>query len=173
MVDIPRRLRQRPRDPRGYPIPYVVLILPDGRPDFRASNPTHWLACVERKRCQLCGQNLPAGGWFIGGPQCEQSRCLLDPPMHRECAEYSLQVCPFLAIPKAHYSDIARRPVLPGHARVHDAEKPDRFMLGHAEGWDRRDMSASDGVVPVIVAWPWTELHWWRDGQEFQPSPDS
>ena len=32
-TDVPRRLRQRPRDPRGYPIPYVVLIREDGNPD--------------------------------------------------------------------------------------------------------------------------------------------
>lgn len=162
-IDIPRRLRQRPRD---YPIPYVVLIREDGNPDFRASNPSRWLICVERRHCQLCGQSLPSGGWFIGAPECEQTRRFLDPRMHRECGEYSLKVCPFLAIPKAHYSDIARRPTLPGHTRVFDGEKPERFMFAHTRGWDRRDMNAGDGLVPAIIARPWTEVHWWKDGAE-------
>jgi hypothetical protein len=166
VYDIPRRLRQRPRDRNGYPIPYVVLIKADGLPDFRASEPARWMACVEGRRCQLCGQSLTAGGWFIGGPPCEQSRRFLDPPMHHECGQYALQVCPFLAIPKAHYSDIERRPVLPGRVQVYNGEKPDRFMFGHADGWNWMGMHAKDGTVPVIVAWPWTELHWWKDGQE-------
>jgi len=117
-IDIPRRLRQRPRDPRGYPIPYVVLIREDGNPDFRASQPNRWLICVERRQCQLCGQRLDGGGWFIGAPECEKSRRFLDPAMHLDCAIYSLRVCPFLAITKAHYSDIARRPVLPASGRA-------------------------------------------------------
>ena len=168
-IPIPRRLRQRPRDPRGYPIPYVVLINADGTPDFRASNPQHWLNCVEHRRCQLCGQPLAGGGWFIGAPECEASRRFLDPAMHLDCGEYSLMVCPFLAIPKAHYSDLERRPVEGERIQIH-TEKPDRFMLAHTRGWERVDMRAGEGVVPTILAWPWTEVRWWRDGRQGTPA---
>ena len=163
--EIPRRLRQRPRTPAGLPIPYLVVTLPDGRPDFRTSDPERWLTVCRRRLCALCGQPLNrSGGWFIGGAKSITLRTFTDPPMHRECAEFALRTCPFLAMPKAHFSDPERRPPPEGHVIVPivDTARPDRFGLGRAASWR---IAILQGVT-LIIANPWLELHWWRDGEQ-------
>ena len=169
VIDMPRRLRQRPKDHRGFPIPFTTLIV-DGKPDFRISDPDRWLTCLCDLRCALCGQTLDEA-WFVGGPSCEQSRQFLDPAMHRDCAEFALRTCPFLSMPKGHFSDIERRPPPPGFAMVPgvDPKRPERFMLGRAPGYRR----SGGGVGPVIIATaPWLELFWWKDGIRIvQPIP--
>lgn len=34
-IETPERIGRRPRDARGYPIPYSVMYGADGKPDFR------------------------------------------------------------------------------------------------------------------------------------------
>jgi hypothetical protein len=164
MSRIPRRLRQRPRDSHGRVIPYVVLILPDGTPEFRAPDTERWKLCLRQERCSLCGVQMRDGYWFVGGPRCADHRLFMDPPMHHDCARYALQVCPFLAMSKAHYSSLVRRPPPPGFVEVPGAsdERPERFMLGEATVYK---MVRVEGV-PFIKAGMWRTLHWWKDGVE-------
>ena len=79
--------------------------------------------------------------------------------------EYALRVCPFLAIPKAHYADIERRPPAVGHLVVMEemsTERPAKFMLGTAPSYQ----PAKIGDSFVIQADAWTDLRWWQDGVE-------
>ena len=166
-AEIPRRLQQRPTHSRtGFPIPWGVPVI-DGEPDFRAIDPDRWMDCAGNGRCQLCGELIKRGGWFVGGPECATNRFFLDPAMHRDCAEYALRVCPFLAARSSHYSNLDRRPAPEGFAVVAavPTKRPDRFMLGHAPGW--AIVRAPDAML--IRAQPWTELHWYRQGQEVAP----
>jgi hypothetical protein len=163
-IEMPRRLRQRPRY-RGYPVPYLAAVS-GGIPDFRAPDPQRWQTCVMARVCGLCGQDLQRSAWFIGGPLCAENRVFVDPAMHEDCAEYALRVCPFLAIPKAHYSDHARRPPPASHVtvKVVAPARPERFMLGGTPGWTIIEPSQ------LIRALPWTALRWWRDGAP-EPAP--
>lgn len=91
------RLEARPVDPvRKLPIPYVAER-EDGTPDFAALQGPRLVKCAEKKLCGVCGQSL--GYWivFLGGPRCVESRAYVDPPMHEECAEVSLRLCPHIA----------------------------------------------------------------------------
>lgn len=89
--------------------------------------------------------------------------------MHRDCAEFALRTCPFLAMPKGHYSNLEKRAMPEGFSPVPDVsdQKPERFMLGRAASCElfrhRRDAS------PAIRASRWLDLGWWRDGVEIVP----
>jgi hypothetical protein len=100
----PRAIAALPRDKRGYPITYVTYIGADGIPDFRILDAERRFRCYEQRLCAVCGEKL--GYWivFISGPECEKTRMFLDPPMHPDCADFALAVCPHLINERARYS---------------------------------------------------------------------
>jgi len=160
---IPPRLACRPRDRRGLPIPFTVLILADGTPDFRLSDLDRWEEAVSRPCCALCGGSLKGlKKWFVGGPMCFENRLFTDPAMHRECAIFALRACPFLAMPKGHYSSLEARPIPEGFGvmpAVSDT-RPERFMLACARGFT----VGTWGPTTVIQATAWQRVEWWKDG---------
>jgi hypothetical protein len=103
LLNIPARMAHLPRDHRGYPIPAMVLIDDGGRPHFQINDERKRQKCIEEDRCAICGTKLFRGRWFVGGPLSAFSErgSYIDPPLHQECAEFALAVCPYLAAP--HY----------------------------------------------------------------------
>jgi hypothetical protein len=98
-VVMPERIKNLPHDPeRGYPIPFFVAWVGD-KPDFRIADDGKRMRCVKERLCWICGERL--GKWlgFVIGPMCAVNRVSAEPAMHRECAEYSVAVCPFLLNP--------------------------------------------------------------------------
>ena len=97
LIAMPPEVAARPRDKRGLPILFTSEIEDDGTPNFRVSDGRKVAECAKKQLCGVCGQKL--GYWiaFIGGPMGCENRCFADPPMHRACAEYALNVCPYLA----------------------------------------------------------------------------
>ena len=58
---LPKHRLGRPRDDRGYPIPYTVLIRPDGKPDFRIIDQEKARDAGQARRCALVRDpDLPA-----------------------------------------------------------------------------------------------------------------
>jgi hypothetical protein len=98
-VELPSRMQSLDRDARGFPIPFVVFRDSDGTPHFTINDHRKVILCIADDRCAICGQTLLRGRWFIGGPQSafHEHGAYIDPPIHRECAEYALQTCPYLA----------------------------------------------------------------------------
>lgn len=96
---MPERI-QRLETLRGFPVPWFVdrTIQP---PDFRIIDDRKVLEAAERRRCWVCGQSLGAYAAYLVGPMCVVNRVSAEPPSHRECAEYSAKVCPFLSRPHA------------------------------------------------------------------------
>lgn len=99
----PPRLAQRPRDVRGFIIPFSVDDGTD-HPDFRMTNPDRMRDLLARHACWLCGSALDYWKCFIGGPISVQNHLFTDGPMHEACAIYALRVCPFLASPNGRYT---------------------------------------------------------------------
>src|SRR5690348_95410 len=100
-VPIPERCKKLKVDHRGYPIPYFVSYV-DGKPDFRLLDSEKQEICVKYHKCAICGEKLTEGAYFfIGGIMTATNEVSTDPPMHRECAEWSLQICPHLYYEKA------------------------------------------------------------------------
>lgn len=86
----------------GYPIPYTTFVH-EGRPDFRVTDMGRWDQCVKFKLCAICGFKLGEFCYFVGGPGTLEYRMFFDPAMHKECAEFSSKMCPFLNGRKTEY----------------------------------------------------------------------
>jgi len=102
-IEMPARIARLPRDSRGYPIPKFVEEPQEkgGEPDFRIMSDRHYERCVKHGACWICGDPLGSKMAFVVGPMCCVNLISAEPPSHYECAEYSVQVCPFLSIPSA------------------------------------------------------------------------
>src|SRR6185437_6539467 len=99
---LPPEMEHLDRDPRGLPIPFIVYRDKDGNPDFRINDMEKVSRCISEGLCAISGLKLADDDvWFIGGPQSayRPAGAYLDPPSKRVCAEWALQVCPFLAMP--------------------------------------------------------------------------
>lgn len=170
-LPLPKWLRTRPRDSRGYPIPYIVMIDKSGQPQFTINDGVRVKACLTKKLCSLCGRRFEDGYWFVGGSRCfmHEHGAFLDPPMHRECAEYALRVCPFLAAPKysGRIDDLKLKPEnQPDDMALVRADymppaQPERFGLGCAAAY--RVETPRPGEM-VLVAERWEYVEWWRNG---------
>lgn len=100
-VPIPSRMEHLPRDRRGYPIPEGVFVDTDGRPHFTINDEAKRQEHISKDRCPICGSGLMHNRWLVGGAASAFSEhgAYIDPPMHKECAVYALQTCPYLAAP--------------------------------------------------------------------------
>jgi len=164
-VPMPPRLAARPRDRRGYPIPYSVLITPNGEPDFRVTDLTRLQKITAHYQCGLCGHQMGRYLAFIGGPLSHLNRMFTDPPMHAECALYALQVCPYLAMPNMHH---ARNPhthdgVVMATVQEVSTDRPAAFCLATTRHFVLRALTSG---TPVFHADPWVQTRWFRDGEE-------
>ena len=79
----------------GLPVPVTAKWI-DGKPDFRQTDPEQMMRCVKFHLCGVCGGKLGLTCYWLGGPLCQRNRFFADAAMHRECAEESMRLCPFL-----------------------------------------------------------------------------
>lgn len=95
-MNIPARLADRPRF-RGFPVPFVTYVGEGGTPDFKIHDRGVRDRLVEERLCQLCGGALDPTVAFLMFPEQFGRMRTGEPPMHPECADFALTVCPFLA----------------------------------------------------------------------------
>lgn len=176
---MPGRLASRPRDARGYPIPFIVFNDAAGKPHFTINDQAKVAEVIRKKLCALCGTPLRDNIWFIGGPGAafHEFGAYLDPPAHKDCACYALRVCPFLA---TRYSKLIEDKLLrPDHV-PHDAvlvteesAKPDQpafFVLAKAPRYELIDRS-DEALPPLFVPKrPWMDVQFWREGKPISPA---
>lgn len=89
------------RDPRGLPVPFVVLKDKDGKHHFKINDSEKSAICLVRGLCSICGQAmLSSNKWLVGGiaSAFDPGGYYIDLPVHKECGQYALQVCPYLAV---------------------------------------------------------------------------
>lgn len=102
-----RRIAALPIDERGYPVPFFVQWLENGKavprgqgqPDFRIVDPESMRACVKESRCWVCGEPLGVHRAYVVGPMCVINHTSAEPPSHLDCADWSVRGCPFLSRP--------------------------------------------------------------------------
>lgn len=100
-VPIPERMRDLPRDRRGFPIFVIALRDKAGDPVFTVNDQRVQHRCVLEDRCMICGTKLFRGRWLVGGPMSafDPAGTYADGPMHHDCMTYAMKVCPYLATP--------------------------------------------------------------------------
>jgi hypothetical protein len=121
-IRLPARLARRPVSERGFPVPWFASLV-DGRFDFVNVDPRKIRDAYQRKICWLCGESLGVFRCFVIGPMCSINRVSSEPPAHRDCAEYAVRACPFLARPNARRNDKAHLGTvddIPGIALEHN-----------------------------------------------------
>lgn len=97
---MPPRIARLERDERGYPIPWFAYRDPEtDKPDFRILQPGKLGHAHNKGLCMVCGQPRGRMMAFPLGPMCVISGTNSEPPSHRDCVEYAMRVCPFLARP--------------------------------------------------------------------------
>lgn len=96
---LPDRMKGLPVDERGYVVPWFVAWH-DGKPEFRAMDPSKFVAAVQKKLCWVCGERLGVNMCFVAGPMCGINRTSSEPPSHLDCARWSARNCPFLSNPR-------------------------------------------------------------------------
>jgi len=179
-MPIPKRMRTLAKDHRGYPVPYIVLIDQTGKPQFTINDDEKVKRCDRRKLCSICGKPHDRDGfWFVGGSRCflHPQGAFLDPPLHLECAEYALRVCPFLAA-RRYTKRIDDAKLAPGatpegmtllREEFMMPRLPERFGLGRTLGYRRLSRR---GDLPVYVVEGWRYVEFWRNGEPVN-APDT
>jgi hypothetical protein len=167
VIAIPKRMAHLPVDRRGYAIPWGVYVDSSGRAQFTINDDVKREFALTGDLCPICGQKLSRGRWFVGGPMSAFHRhgAYFDPPMHDECAHYSLQTCPYLAAPRyAHRIDDA---LLSGGTALPlllvdptmIPERPEVFVAVFATGQRRTKLH-------VIPRRPYSRVEYWRHGKQ-------
>lgn len=142
-VRVPHRMAHLPRDPRGLPIPIIVMRDNTGKPLFAANDENERQRMFQGDRCHICGWPLPRGRWFVGGhlSACCEHGAFMDGGMHADCAYFALRVCPYLAAPaygrlvgKTQIAKSDRKAVMLIEDETEHNARPDYFVAIMAVG---------------------------------------
>jgi hypothetical protein len=162
-IPVPARIARLPRDKHDRPLPWFVVAGQDGQPDFRLSSTAKVHEALRFHLCWVCGQTLGTWQAFLIGPMCAVNRTTAEPPSHRDCATYSAQVCPFLAIPGMRRRDtgLPDDKTVPGEML---ARNPGVCVLWVVRG--RRWVLFPDGKGGMLfdVGDP-ADVEWWAQGR--------
>lgn len=174
---VPRRMRTLPLDPRGYPIPYIVLRDRNGDPHFTINDSRVRLRCVLQRRCGICGKKINGPVWFVGGPLSafHPHGAYSDGPLHDDCAEYALKVCPWLAISRYTGSIDAKTLYTKAgddksngqlfHDPTQTGERPLCFVAVSTSSYKMSPQFGPSGPR-VIPGRPFVDARYWRNGAE-------
>jgi hypothetical protein len=172
-VDMPPRLRNLPRDARGYPVPWFV-DWPNGVPDFRVVDARKYPRAVRERRCWICGDIMGRYMAFVIGPMCAINRISSEPPSHRECAEYAAQVCPFLARPEARRNPMNLPTEAYDAAGIGISRNPGVTLVWITHSYERLvvprkfEGQANSGVLFQVG--PATAVKWYAHGRIATPA---
>ncbi len=173
-IPIPDRMSGLPIDPRGYPVPVNVTRDSNGKPNFATNDETVRQLLFKKDRCGICGGKLLRGRWSIGGPGSafHPDGAFLDPPMHYECAQYAVQVCPYLAMPTFNKSVSKVPPREVGLVKegiaynpTVFANRPDLFLIVMYVG-QKLTYYDSGFVKSLRPKRPFRTIEYWQEGRK-------
>lgn len=171
-------MRALQRDARGYPIPFIVLRDPAGKPYFAVNRQERVARTIREKRCPICGNRLARVFWFVGGPQSAFSEhgAYVDTPMHQDCMEYALRVCPYLAMPGymgsvVDSASLAVSKAVPGIGLIDHTMIPGRPQVFVAVAAREYELSQGPaGSHYLRPARPHLAYQFWRYGARIDPA---
>lgn len=171
LSNMPARVAALPRDRRGLPIPAIVMRDGNGDPHFTMNDARTAMRLVREGRCGVCGDRLGAYKCFVGGPASafHPEGRYFDGPVHQDCGEFALRVCPYLAL-LSFARRIGTKTLRPGSVpegailvsedRTVHAPQPAVFVLASCKRFK------IDTRLRYIPERPWAEVRFFRAGQE-------
>jgi hypothetical protein len=173
LPEAPARIKRLPKDERGYPVPKFVHW-ESGKPDFRIIEDGFRARAFRTGLCWICGDPLGQHRIYAIGPMCVINRVTMEPPSHRDCAEFAASACPFLVRPrqKRNEKGFTGEELMAG---VGLKRNPGCTCL--YETRDARRFSDGNGSWLIRLGEP-TRVDWWAEGRtatraEIQASIDS
>ncbi len=154
-IPMPARLRALAHDALGYPIPKFAETA-GGKPDFRNTRSAFVQACARDRLCWCCGEKLGGQATFMIGPLAALTRMAPDPPLHLQCADYAMRVCPHLAPPVEQDEDLSED-ILADEPQ----EGPARIICLWTVAQNGRD--AASGTAPFALPEP-ISTSWFCNG---------
>ena len=101
-IPVPETMQDLPLTERGYFKPWFVK-----GDDFRVVDNRKAAFAVTKKNCWVCGKPFLEQKYaMVCSPISAMFRIFKEPPCHPACAEYALQVCPFLLYPNAKRREV-------------------------------------------------------------------
>lgn len=96
-IPIPDQMKSLPQTEGGYLKPWFVK-----GDDFRVTDSDKAGMAVMKQACWICGTPFETPKYaMVGDAMSAAIRVYREPPCHVECAEYAMQVCPFILYPNA------------------------------------------------------------------------
>jgi hypothetical protein len=158
-IPLPARLARRPVSENGFPVPWFATALPHGGWDLVRIDPAKIVEAHVRKRCWVCGEPLGQYLCFVIGPMCAVNRVAADPCVHRDCAEYAVRACPFLARPRARRNETYGPGKASGIALAHN---PGACVIWVTKSY-RLIRDHNRGILFNIG--PAVEVYWYAEGR--------
>jgi len=172
-IPIPENMRYLETDPiRGMPVPYVVFKDKKGVVHYKINDHTKQALCHKHGWCGICGRVLKNDTWLLGGPASafDPRGAFVDSPMHKTCALYALQVCPYLIS-----SDFVLKPIEEIASKVKDEDirayvgynqsdaRVPFFAFVKIRGYTINSYAQHQYIKPYK---PYLETEFWLDGQQ-------
>jgi ferredoxin len=161
---MPDKMRRRPLDERGYPVPWFVAWI-NGKPDLRVMDPAKHQLALDRRCCWICGQALGKFATFVVGPMCIVNRTSAEPPSHMDCAKFAVRACPFLSIPTAHYRE-AKRPDNTVSNPGMQTHNPQVMALWTCAEWHPFTAMVDGHVGTLVTFGDPSRVSFWREGRQ-------
>lgn len=166
MTYIAKLLQTQPWDVRRkLPIP-AAHMFEDGTWDYTVLNGRLANKLAAARRCGSCGEEMGYYVAFLGGHVAASTRTYTDPPMHPECAEVSVWLCPYIA-----RNDMQRAPegVTPRSPHGDEAITPDFLDMSHPTLWgllttrkyEIKYELQDDGIIAVFKPAHAVEIRWY------------
>jgi hypothetical protein len=177
-VPIPEKMQHLEIDPRGFPIPFIVLIDAEGTPHFKINDEAVVHHCLNEKVCHICGKKLNKEFWFIGGQisAFHPQGAFNDGAVHKECGLFALQVCPYMAysqykafktedqVQKAGEKIVGRPEIKALYNPTQMNDRLSFFVLVKAKGY-KINKTAIPGIHTVNPFRPYEQVEYWLDGR--------
>lgn len=173
-IPVPERMRKLPISAKGFPVPWFVAWLDDGRetlpgkgaPDFRVIGADRLRRAWGLRRCWICGEPLGRYQVLAVGPMCVVNRTTSEPGSHRDCVRYAIRACPFLANPRMRRNEVDQAPQRVDAPGLHLDHNPGVMAL-----WTTRHVTPFDaaghgkpGTLFRFLDEP-LDVEWWMAGR--------
>lgn len=111
--------------------------------------------------CAICGQPLGRHKAFVGGPKSVGSMAFAEAPFHRDCAEFGLQVCPYVLTGHDHQSNKPTDEYIVNN--MVDPKNPKIFALVIATKFSFIQSHKTFLITEQ------DSVHWWKHGKPATP----